>query len=79
MNKGAVVLLSLAACLGGCTVDTVPYGPNFDGYTVGYGSDDSLGNYGYNGYVGYGGWASNYYAPGNRYHGKPRPNYGGQY
>jgi hypothetical protein len=56
-----------AALLSSCTVRTPPGGPINDGYSVGYGYDDTQGDFGYNNYVGYGGWTSNYYAPGYRY------------
>lgn len=52
-----------------CTASTGPAtaGPDNDGYTVGYGYAQDQVSYGIGDYVGYGGWASNYYSPRNRY------------
>ncbi len=61
-------VISSAAMLSSCTVSTAAYGPEYSGYTVGYGGGNIDSSYdGYDGYVGYGGWASNYYSPGYHY------------
>lgn len=58
--------------LGGCTITTAPtgftdYNTGYTGYTVNYGYGDGNDNMGDGTYVGYGGWASTFYAPGYRY------------
>jgi hypothetical protein len=67
-------IMVLALLLVGCTITTgstgfTDYNTGYTGYTVGYGSygssDEVADRSGT--YVGYGGWASSFYAPGYRY------------
>ena len=81
MKKRALIigLISGAALISGCTVDTATeaYSPEYSGYTVGYGYAPGGGFGGYSGfgnYSGYGGWASSYYGTGSAW---PRAYYSG--
>ncbi|MCX7116919.1 MAG: hypothetical protein NTW94_03255 [Legionellales bacterium] len=52
--------------LTGCGVTTEAFGPQYSGYTVGYGYSGGTSG-GLVGYGSYGGWASSYYTPGMNY------------
>lgn len=70
-----------AVLLSNCTITTAPtvsnagyteYNTGYSGYTVGYmygAGNDDIGD---GTYLGYGGWASSFYAPGYRYGYWPR-------
>lgn len=76
----AVHISFLAILLSNCTVTTASapttsytdYNTGYTGYTVNYGYGDGNDYMGEGTYVGYGGWASSFYAPGYRYGYHPR-------
>jgi hypothetical protein len=64
-----------AALLTSCAVDNdsaIQNPLSANGYTVGYGYTQNQVSYYTGDYVGYGGWASNYYSPAYRYRHLPR-------
>lgn len=69
------IMLS-TALLSNCTITTAPTGytdfnTGYTGYTVGYSYGTGNDDIGDGTYMGYGGWASSFFAPGYRYGYRP--------
>ena len=67
---GMIGITFSVVLLTSCAIDSGPAAQSPEsgsGYTVGYGYSENQISYDNGGYVGYGGWASNYYSPVHRY------------